>query len=149
MQPLGKNEGRSSDGRLRRLFDWAICGYSRDAHGAVYTDGLRLGLNRRGKLVLWLLDAKRFWPWRVRMVLADACSRAAVRLRGQEVREFGHFGGVVGNRAAEVIDQLEFELILSRSGDEIAELRSLITELALLSGASWWRKTNRGAKTPS
>jgi hypothetical protein len=99
---------------------------------------------RRGRLLHWLLDARRAIrrkPSEFRWWLADQFSRAALRLRGGNTSVFGFYDGQRGDRAAQLIERLDWVLLLHLDADELrdSEVSETLNELASLAGATWVR----------
>lgn len=76
--------------------------------------------------------------------LADVLSKAALRLRGDATpRLFGYWEDVRGNRAAELADRINFDLVLATDlHDEdhrvkMNHIHEQVGELAALARATW------------
>ena len=127
---------------MKKILMWLFCGDGAPTTSTRFYRGLVMNLDtRRGRFVAWLLDldyAVRQKPTDFRWWLADQLSRAALRLRRQEVSVFGHYDAQKGNRAAMLAEAIWIEVVIIdiSAADNID---TKLQELASLAGATWIR----------
>lgn len=127
---------------------YALAGYGPATKSCCFTGGWCINLEtRRGRFVMWSINtirALRGKPSDFRYWLADLLSRWALRLRGDATpRLFGYWEDVRGNRAAELADRINFDLVLATNLDDrdhvekINQIHEQVGELAALARATW------------
>jgi hypothetical protein len=134
--------------KIPTWINYAVAGYGEGNKACCFTAGWCIGLDtRRGRLVMWCINtvrAIRGKPSDFKYWLADVFSKAALRLRGDATpRLFGYWEDVRGNRAAELADRLNFDLVLATNLSDLDHVEKMnriheqVGELAALARSTW------------
>lgn len=134
---------------------YVLAGYGPETDHSCFTGGWSINMRtRRGRFVMWAINAiraARGKPSDFKFWLADLLSRGALRLRGDATpRLFGYYEDVRGNRAAELADRINFDLILATDLDDLDavsrmnQIHEQVGELASLARSTWHVPANVG-----
>jgi hypothetical protein len=134
--------------KIPTWINYAVAGYGKGNKSSCFTNGWCIGLDtRRGRFVMWCINTSRAIrgkPSDFKYWLADVLSKAALRLRGDATpRLFGYWEDVRGNRAAEIADRVNFDLVLATNLDDrdhvekMNQIHEQVGELAALARSTW------------
>lgn len=124
----------------KTFLNWFLCGYKEGGKHEIVSFwwGWTFDLStRRGRAFYWLLGlckATKDTPFRCKLWFADQLIRCAMRLRNEKVSVFGFYDCAIGNRAAQLCDDIRLKTILN---DHEVEIRENLEELASIAGATW------------